>query len=167
MKTSLSKGSKAGAGKKRSRSEAERSSQGSSPPTSPRRPNPAKEWKKSKMKTEDLMALVNNGFLWEKEMDMWRAAVGDPYPMEKNLDEVPMFARFVERGLALPANDFFKSLLKYYGIEYLNLNPNGTFQVSVLVHFCEAFVGIKPHWILFQKFFRLKPQPSANDPRVV
>jgi hypothetical protein len=30
---------------------------------------------KSKAKTEDLLALVNSGFLWE-EMDMWRAAVG-------------------------------------------------------------------------------------------
>jgi hypothetical protein len=78
-----------------------------------------------------------------------------------------MFARFVERGLALLASDFFKGLLKYYSIEYLNLNPNGIFHVSIFVHFCEAFVGIKPHWILFQKFFRLKPQPSANDPRVV
>jgi hypothetical protein len=45
--------------------------------------------------------------------------------MEKNPDEVPMFARFVERGLALPTSDFFKGLLQYYGIEYLNLNPNG------------------------------------------
>jgi hypothetical protein len=167
MKPSPSKGSKAGAGKKRSRSEAEGSAQGSSPPTSPPRPNPAKEWKKSKMKTKDLLALVNSGFLREKEMDMWRTAAGDPYPMEKNPDEVPMFARFVERGLALPASDFFKGLLKYYDIEYLNLNPNGISQVSVFVHFCEALVGIKPHWILFRKFFRLKPQPSANDPRVV
>jgi hypothetical protein len=85
--------------------------------------------------------------------------------MEKNPDEVPMFARFVERGLALPASEFFKGLLQYYGIEYLNLNPNGIFHGSV--HFCEAFMGIKPHWILFRKFFRVKPQPSANDPRVV
>jgi hypothetical protein len=102
-----------------------------------------------------------------KEMDMWRAAAGDPYPMEKNPDEVPMFARFVERTLALPASDFFKGLLKYYGIEHLNLNSNGIFHVSVFVHFCEAFMGIKPHWILFRKFFRLKPQPSANNPSVV
>jgi hypothetical protein len=78
-----------------------------------------------------------------------------------------MFARFVERGLALPASNFFKGLLKYYGIEYLNLNPNGILHVSVFVHFCEAFVGIKPHWILFRKFFRVKPQPSTNDPQVV
>jgi hypothetical protein len=114
-----------------------------------------------------LLALVNSGFLREKEMDMWRATAGDPYPMAKNPDEIPMFARFVERWLALPASDFFKGLLKYYGIEYLNLNPNGIFHVSVFVHFCEALVGIKPHWVLFRKFFRLKPQPSANDPRVV
>jgi hypothetical protein len=84
--------------------------------------------------------------------------------MEKNPDEIPMFARFVERGLAVPASDFFKGLLRYYGIEYLDLNPNDIFHVSVFVHFCEAFVGIKPHWILFRKFFRVKPQPSTNDP---
>jgi hypothetical protein len=147
MKPSPSKGAKAGAGagKKRSRNEVEESAQGSTPRTSPPRPNPNKVLKKSKMKTEELLALVNRGFLREKEMDMWRAAAGDLYPMEKNLDEVPMFARFMERGLALPVSDFFKGLLKYYGIEYLNLNPNGIFHVSVFVHFCEAFVGIKPH----------------------
>jgi hypothetical protein len=116
---------------------------------------------------EDLLALVNSGFLREKEMDMWRAAAGDPYPMDKNPDEIPMFVRFVERGLALLASDFFKGLLKYYGIEYLNLNPNRIFHVFVFIHFCEAFVGIKPHWVLFRKFFRVKPRPSANDPRVV
>jgi hypothetical protein len=87
--------------------------------------------------------------------------------MEKAEDEIPMFARFVERGLALPASDFFKGLLGYYGVEYLNLNPNGIFHTAVFVHFCEAFLGIKPHWILFRKFFRVKPQPSATNPRVV
>jgi hypothetical protein len=98
---------------------------------------------------------------------MWRAAAENPYPMEKNPDEIPMFTRFAERGLSLPANDFFKGLLGYYRIEYLNLNPNGIFHTSVFVHFCEAFLGIKPHWILFRKFFRVKPQPSASKPRVV
>jgi hypothetical protein len=98
---------------------------------------------------------------------MWRAAAGHPYPMEKSEDEIPMFAHFTERGRALPASDFFKGLMGYYGIEYLNLNPNGIFHTVVFVHFCEAFLGIKPHWILFRKFFRVKPQPSASNPRVV
>jgi hypothetical protein len=78
-----------------------------------------------------------------------------------------MFARFAEHGLSLPASDFFKGLMGYYGIEYLNLNPNGIFHTAVFVHFREAFLGIKPHWILFRKFFRVKPQPNASNPRVV
>jgi hypothetical protein len=71
---------------------------------------------------------------------MWRAATGDPYPMEKNPDEIPMFARFAERGLSLPASDFFTGLLGYYGIEYLNLNPTVSSTPSSL------FIFAKPSW---------------------
>jgi hypothetical protein len=147
MKPSPSKAFKTAGGKKRAREEAAESAVGTSPPVSPPRSNPNHKWKKSKAKTEDLLALLNSGFLREKEVDMWRAAAGDPYPMEKNPDEIPMFIRFAERGLSLPASDFFKALLGYYGIEYLNLNPNpnSIFHASVFVHFCEAFLGIKPH----------------------
>jgi hypothetical protein len=109
---------------------------------SPPRPDPNCEWKKSKAKTKDLLALFNSGFLQEKEVDMWRATVGDLYPMEKNPDEIPMFTRFAEHGLSLPASDFFKGLMGYYGIEYLNLNPNCIFHTAVFVHFREAFLGI-------------------------
>jgi hypothetical protein len=167
MKSSPSKTVKAAGRKKRSCDEGAGSATAAAPPMSPPRPDPNREWKKSKTKTEDLLALLNSGFIWEKEVDMWRAAAGDPYPMEKSEDEIPMFSRFAERGLALPASDFFKGLMRYYGIEYLNLNPNGIFHTAVFVHFCEAFLGIKPHWVLFRKFFRVKPQPSASNPRVV
>jgi hypothetical protein len=167
MKPSPSKTTKATGGKKRGRKEAAGSAARTSPLVSPSRPDPNRKWKKSKVKTEDLLTLLNSGFLREKEVDMWRAAAGDPYPMEKNADEIPMFAWFAERGLSLPASDFFKGLMGYYGIEYLNLNPNGIFHTAVFVHFCEAFLGIKPHWILFRKFFQVKPQPSANNPPVV
>jgi hypothetical protein len=164
MKPSPSKSMKTAGGKKRSREEAAGSAGGTTPPVSPPCPNPNKEWKKSKAKTEDLLALLNSGFLREKEVDMWRAAAGDSYPMEKNPDEISMFKWFVERGLAFPASNFFKGLLEYYGIEYLNLNPNGIFHTSVFVHFCEAFLGIKPHWVLFQKFFRVKPYRPPTTP---
>jgi hypothetical protein len=110
MKPSPSKTSKA-TGKKRGREEAAAAATGAAPPMSPPRADPSREWKKSKVKTEDLLTLVNSGFIREKEVDMLRSAAGDPYPMEKAEDEIPMFARFVERGLALPASDFFKGLL--------------------------------------------------------
>jgi hypothetical protein len=108
------------------------------------RPNPNQEWKKSKAKIEDLLALLNSGFLREKDVDMWRAAAGDPYPMEKNPDEIPMFTRFAERGLSLPASDFFKGLLEYYDIEYLNLNPNGIFHTSASVTSVKPSRGSNP-----------------------
>jgi hypothetical protein len=162
MKPLPSKVLKTAVGKKRAREEAARSAAGTSPPVSPPRPDPNREWKKSKAKTEVLLVLLNSGLVREKEVDMWRAAAGDLYPMEKNPDEIPMFTRFAERGLSLPASDFFKGLLGYYDIEYLNLNPNGIFHTSVFVHFYEAFLGIKPHWILFWKFFRVKPRSSTS-----
>jgi hypothetical protein len=130
MKPSPSKTSKAAGGKKRAREEAAGSAAGTSPLVSPPRPDPNREWKKSKAKIEDLLALLNSGFLREKEVDMWRAAAGDPYPMEKSPDEIPMFTRFAERGLSLPASDFFKRLLGYYGIEYLNPTVSSTPQSS-------------------------------------
>jgi hypothetical protein len=124
-------------------------------------------WKRSKLKTEDILVLANNGFLREKAIDGWNATIGEAYPMVKNPEEISMFARFCERGLALPSSDFFCGLLENYGIKHVDLNQNGIFHTSVFVHFCEAFIGIKPHWVLFQKLFRLKPKPSLDDPRVV
>jgi hypothetical protein len=166
MKPSPSKSTKT-TGKKRGREEAAVAAAGAAPPMSPPRPDPSREWKKSKTKTEDLLALLNSGFIREKEMDSWRATAGDPYPMEKSEDEIPMFVRFAERGLALLASNFFKGLLGYYGVEYVYLNPNGIFHTAIFIHFYEAFLRIKPHWILFWKFFWVKPQPSASNPRVV
>jgi hypothetical protein len=78
MKSSPSESMKTAAGKKRPCEEAAGSAEGSMSPTSPPRPNPNKEWKKSKAKTGDLLALLNKGFLWKKEVDMWCAAAGDP-----------------------------------------------------------------------------------------
>jgi hypothetical protein len=167
MKPSPSKTAKAAGGKKRSRDEATGSAAGALLTMSPPRTDPNREWKKLKAKTEDLLAPLNSGFIREKEVDMWWAATGDPYPMEKNEDEIPMFTRFAKRGLSLSATNFFKGLIGYYGIEYLNLNPNGIFHTTVFIHFYEAFLRIKPRWVLFRKFFRVKPQPSASNPRVV
>jgi hypothetical protein len=97
MKPSPSKSLMTAGGKKRSRDEAAGSAAGSTLLVSPPCPNPNKDWKKSKAKAEDFLALLNSGFLREKEVDVWRAAAGDPYPMKKNPDEIPMFTRFVER----------------------------------------------------------------------
>jgi hypothetical protein len=97
MKPSPSKTSKA-AGKKRGREEAAAAATEAAPPMSPPLADPSREWKKSKAKTEDLLTLVNSGFIREKGFDMWRSAAGDPYPMEKSED-------WLEEGLLMLAKE--------------------------------------------------------------
>jgi hypothetical protein len=65
-------------------------------------------------------------------------------------------------GLTLPSSDFFRGFPDFFKLEHIHLNPNSIFQIAVYVHFCEAFLSIQPHWALFRKIFRLKPQPNAN-----
>jgi hypothetical protein len=79
IKASPAKSLKNSMTKKRSHNEAEDAGQSSSSPPSSPRPYPAKEWKKAKLKTEDLLTQVNSGFLLEKKIYMWRTTTGDPY----------------------------------------------------------------------------------------
>ena len=39
--------------------------------------------------------------------------------------------------------------------------------VSIFTHLCEAFLGVLPHFHLFQHFFFLVPIPDASKPTVV
>ena len=108
-------------------------------------PNQACAWKQSKLKDEGIQVLVDAGLLQEKALASWNATAGDAWPMEKNPDGIPMFAHFIEHGLALPASDFFRGMLDYYKIEHVHLNPNSILHITIFVHFCEAFLGFQPH----------------------
>jgi hypothetical protein len=79
----------------------------------------------------------------------------------EKLDEVPMFALFVERGLPLSTSDFFRGFMEFFKIEFVHLNPNIIFHISVYVHFYQA-LGIRSQWALFRIIFRLKPEPSRE-----
>ena len=78
-----------------------------------------------------------------------------------------MFHDFVERGLALPVSEFFYALLQFWGIQLHHLTPQSILHLSIFTHFCEAFLGILPHFHLFQHFFTLVPNPNAAKPAVV
>jgi hypothetical protein len=79
----------------------------------------------------------------------------------ENVDEIVTFYHFVERGLALPTYSLFCGLLYYYGLELHHLNPNSICHISIFIHFCEAYLGIEPHWDQFRFLFCIKPQPTS------
>jgi hypothetical protein len=98
----------------------------------------------------DLMKLVSEGLLQEKNLVNWRPSFREPLPME-NVDEIVTFCHFAERGLALPSCPFFRGLLYSTGLSSitstriqfailpsssifaklsLELNPTGIFSAS-------------------------------------
>ena len=57
------------------------------------------------------------------------------------------------RGLTTPAHKFIRGLLHYYKVELQHLNPNGIQHIAVFVALWEGFLGISPHFDLWQYFF--------------
>jgi hypothetical protein len=52
--------------------------------------------------------------------------------------------------------DFFRDLLYYYQLELVHLVPNSITVVSTFIHFCEAYLGITPHFLLWRYLFCVK-----------
>jgi hypothetical protein len=110
-----------------------------------------------------IQALVDRGLLRPKTEVEWRAAAGEDFPSEDVKEQV-VFASFFERGFNLPAGDFFRGLLYYYRLELVHLVPNSITVVSTFIHFCEAYLGIPPHFTLWRYFFVVKSTGKRLGP---
>jgi hypothetical protein len=95
---------------------------------------------------------VDRGLLRLKAEVEWKAAVGEEFPTE-DVNEQVIFASYFECGFKLPAGDFFRGLLFYYKLELVHLVPNSIPVVSTFIHFCEAYLGISPHFLLWRHLF--------------
>jgi hypothetical protein len=110
-----------------------------------------------------IQALVNRGLLRPKEEVEWRAAAGEQFPSE-DVKEHVVFASFFERGFNLPVGDFFRDLLYYYQLELVHLVPNSITVVSTFIHFCEVYLGISPHFLLWRNFLFVKSTCKRSGP---
>jgi hypothetical protein len=93
----------------------------------------------------------------------WRAVAGEQFPCE-DIKELVVFASFFEHGFNLPAGDFFRGLLYYYQLELVHLVPNSITVVSTFIHFCEVYLGISPHFLLWRYFFCVKNIGKRSGP---
>ena len=53
------------------------------------------------------------------------------------------------------------------GVQVHHLTPNFILHISIFVHLYESFLGIEPHFDMFQYFFHLKPHPNDSKIEVV
>src|SRR6185503_3878299 len=114
---------------------------------------------KSKISESAVQELENLGLLQTQGVIQWHAGEGEDYPMECTLETV-VFHDFVEHGLALPVSELLYALLQFWGIQLHHLTPQSILHLSIFIHFYEAFLGILPHFHLFQHFFSLVPIPK-------
>jgi len=110
------------------------------------------EWVPSKMGEVELNRMVAAGVLLDCITTEWRPASGEPFPTP-HTDEVVVFEDYFWRGLGFPVHPFLRDLLEIWAISLCNLHPNTILHVSVFIHFCEAYLGILPHFNLFRHLF--------------
>src|SRR6266508_1564504 len=115
------------------------------------------------MTEKDLEKMVDDLVLPEKDVIGWRAASGESFPTT-DTNEIVVFDLFFYRGFALPTSVFFRSLLHWYRIKLIHLNPNSIIHIATFIHLCEVFLGVRPHFNLFRYFFILKP--SLKDGKI-
>jgi hypothetical protein len=110
-----------------------------------------------------IKALVDRGLLQPKAEVEWRAAAGEQFPSEDVKERIG-FASFFERGFNHPVGDFFRGLLYYYNLELVHLIPYSITVVSTFIHFCEAYLGILPHFLLWRYLFSVNSTGKRSGP---
>ena len=123
-------------------------------------------WCKSDITLQCLEGLIRRDLLcsWTAAEE-WRL-LGDedmPSPLDRY---IVSFAHFHERGFASPAHKFLQGLLHYYKVELQHLTPNGVQHIAAFAALCEGFLGISPHFDLWQYFFvvnLLKKQEKRQE----
>ncbi|KAK1679121.1 hypothetical protein QYE76_039969 [Lolium multiflorum] len=70
--------------------------------------------------------------------------------------EFVVFLAHFERGFGLPASDFFREFLDFYGLQPHHLPGNAVFYLSCYVSFMEGYIGIRPTKETFARFFSLR-----------
>ena len=76
--------------------------------------------------------------------------VPNPGPHER----VVLLAHFV-RGLGFPLHPFVRGLMFYYGLDFHDLAPNFVLNISAFIVVCEAFLRIRPHFVLWLKILNV------------
>jgi len=129
-------------------------------------PLPSSSWQKCSLQESDIQDLVEHGLLPQKHISVWRCCYGEEFSSE-DTDQTVLFKSFYEKGFALSAGAFFRGLLHFYGLEVTYLKPNSIAQIAIFIHLCEGYLGIAPHFKLWQVLYRLMGHPSNIRQNIV
>ena len=77
--------------------------------------------------------------------------------------EVVVFEDYFWRGLGFLVHPFLRDMLAFWALSLCNLHPNTILHILIFIHFCEAYLGILPHFNLFRHLFWLKKKGGGGS----
>ena len=110
------------------------------------------EWVPLRTGEAELNRLVEAGVLPDHITTGWRPSLGEPFPIP-HTDEAIVFEDYFWCGLGFPVHLFLRDLLEFWRVSLCNLHPNAILHISIFIHFCEAYLGVLPHFNLFRHLF--------------
>ncbi|KAK1686252.1 hypothetical protein QYE76_047100 [Lolium multiflorum] len=88
--------------------------------------------------------------------EVWCRIPGEERQPKPQPGERVVFSAHFERGLGLPASDFFRSFLDFYELQPHHLPGNSIFFLSSFATFMEGYVGMTPSVDNFSFFYYLR-----------
>jgi hypothetical protein len=121
--------------------------------------NSATSWVLSDFKQKDLEKAQADGLTTDDDQVIFPSTERIPKPPSSFR---VMFLAFLLCGLSLPAHEFLHGLLFMYGVQLHQLTPNSILHIACFITFCESFLGIEPHFLLWKFLFRLFPSVALS-----
>jgi hypothetical protein len=119
----------------------------------------ANTWIRSTITKRDVEKVTADGLLAAEDSIQFPSTERIPNPPSGYR---VMFLAFLLRGLSLPAHEFLRGLLFFYGVQLHQLTPNSILHIACFVTLCESFLGIEPHFLLWRSIFRLRPNVALS-----
>jgi hypothetical protein len=118
-------------------------------------------WTASEVMQEHLQNIVSQGYMTVMELATCCKPEDPTSPVQAG-GYVMACTVFYERGFGVPSDRFLCSLLQFYGLELHHLTPLGVLHMAAFVTLCEAYMGIEPHFNMWNYFFHARLQQGSG-----
>ncbi|KAK1652193.1 hypothetical protein QYE76_069998 [Lolium multiflorum] len=123
---------------------------------------PSGSWRGSYMREDDIERFVR---LRRIPAGVITRPLGEEIEPRPEPDERVVFGAHLDRGLGLPASNFFRRFLDFFGLQPYHLPANAFILLSCYVAFMEGYAGLWPDVEFWSRLFyirRRRPRPSRT-----
>jgi hypothetical protein len=118
-------------------------------------------WTASKVMQEHLQNLMSQRYMMAVELTACHVPKDPASPIQAG-GYIVACMTFYEQGFGVPAHQFLCSLLQLYDLGLHHLTPLKILHMAAFVTLCEAYMGIEPHFNLWNYFFHIWLQQGSG-----